>query len=259
MRFDPDRLDGRDPKAVAALLPLVAKLNAYYMRVRREGLEHLEAVAGEPVLFVGNHNSGVAGPDVACTLGMLWDTFGAEHPIYALAHDYVMRQLRAIGRAIQPYGALRASPENALRALESGAKVLVYPGGDIEAFRHSRHRDVVTLGERTGFVRVAQRAGVAIVPIVAQGAHRSAWIFHDGEGIVRALGLRQRARIARFPLALALPWGLAVGPWLPYLPLPFSVKLRALAPIRVAPNDDPRDVAGEVRVRMQRALDEMRA
>ena len=259
MRFDPDRLDARDPEAVASLAPLVGKLNALYMRLRREGLEHLAAVTDEPVLFVGNHNNGITGPDVACTLGTLWETFGAEHPVYALAHDYVMRQLRPIGRAIQPYGALRASPENALRALEAGAKVLVYPGGDVEAFRHSRHRDAVTLGGRAGFVRVAQRAGVAIVPIVAQGAHRSAWIFHDGEGIVRALGLRRRARVARFPLALALPWGLAVGPWLPYLPLPFQVKLRVLAPIRARPSDDPREVACEVRARMQRALDEMRA
>ena len=73
------------------------------------------------------------------------------------------------------------------------------------------------------------------------------------------LHLDRRARVARFPLALALPWGLAVGPWLPYLPLPFRVTLPVLAPIRVAASDDPREVAGEVRARMQRAMGEMRA
>ncbi len=259
MPFDPDALDRRDAHAVRALLPLVRRINAYYMHLRREGTEHLEGVAGEPALFVGNHNGGITGPDVACTLGTLWDAFGAEHPTYALAHDFVMRQLRAVGRAIQPYGALRASPENALRALAAGGKVLVYPGGDIEAFRRTRHRDAIVLGERTGFVRVAQRAGVPIVPIVAQGAHRSAFIFHEGEAIVRALGLDRRARVKRFPLALALPWGLAIGPWLPYMPLPFPVKLRVLEPIRPGARDDPREVREHVRARMQRALDEMRA
>ena len=257
MSLDPDRLDRRDADAVRALLPVVRALNARYMRLRASGLENLARVAGEPALFVGNHNCGIAGPDVACTLGTLWDAFGAEHPLYALAHDYVMRHATPIGRVIQRYGALRASSENALRALGAGAKVLVYPGGDIEAFRHSRHRDEVRFGERTGFVRVAQRAGVPIVPIVAHGAHRSAWIFHEGEWIVRALRLDRRARVNRFPLALALPWGLALGPWVPYLPLPFPVRLRVLEPIRVGPTDDPREARDAVRARMQSALDEL--
>jgi hypothetical protein len=44
------------------------------------------------------------------------------------------------------------------------------------------------------------------------------------------------ARLERFPLAVALPWLLAAGPWLPYLPLPFRVRLQVLAPIHVAPH-----------------------
>ncbi len=67
------------------------------------------------------------------------------------------------------------------------------------------------------------------------------------------------ARLKRFPLALALPWGVAPGPWLPYLPLPFPVRLRMLAPIRVAPDEDALFVAGQVQARMQRAMHEMAA
>lgn len=257
MRFDPDRLDRRDARAVRALLPLVKALNARYARLRRDGLEHIERVAREPALFVSNHNGGITGADVACTLGTLWETLGEDAPLYALAHDSVMRHATVIGRVIQRFGALRACPDNALAALASGAKVLVYPGGELEAFRRSSRRDEIVFGARSGFVRVAQRAGVPIVPIVAHGAHRSAFILHEGEAIVRALRLDRLARVQRFPIALALPWGLAVGPWAPYLPLPFPVRLRALPPIRFSARDDPDAGRELVRTRMQRALDAM--
>jgi 1-acyl-sn-glycerol-3-phosphate acyltransferase len=257
MAYDPDRLDRRDERAVRALLPLVRLISARYCRLRRDGLEHVAAVADGPALFVGNHNGGITGADVACTLGTLWDALGATAPLYALAHDFVMRQLEPVGRVLQRYGALRACPENATRALASGAKVLVYPGGELDAFRRSSRRDEVVLGNRSGFVRVAQRAGVPVVPIVAQGAHRSAVILHEGEAVVRALRLDRIARVQRFPVALALPWGVAIGPWTPYLPLPFPIRWRALAPIRFSARDDPDEGRELVRARMQAALDEM--
>jgi len=257
MAFDPDRLDRRDEHAIRALLPAVRALNAYYLRLRREGLEHVEAIAAEPALLVSNHNGGITGPDVACTLGTLWEVLGPDAPLYALAHDFAMRQLTPFGRLIQRYGAIRACPENAMRALGSGAKVLVYPGGELEAFRHSRRRNQIVLGDRVGFVRIAQRAGVPIVPIVAHGAHRSVLVLHEGEWIVRALRLDRIARVQRFPIALALPWGLAVGPWTPYLPLPFPVRLRFLPPMRFSARDDPERAQEIVRARMQAALDAM--
>jgi 1-acyl-sn-glycerol-3-phosphate acyltransferase len=209
------------------------------------------------VLYVGNHNGGIAGPDLVCTLGSLWDARGPDAPLYALAHDFAMRQVPRLGALLQRFGAVRAKPENALAALRRGAQVLVYPGGDLDAYRHSRRRDEIVLGPRAGFVRVAQAAGVPIVPIVAHGAHRSAYIFTEGEGIARRLKLKRWARLERFPLALALPWGVAVGPWTPYLPLPFSIRLRALPPIAAPPEADPQAVLAHVQSEMQRALDQL--
>jgi 1-acyl-sn-glycerol-3-phosphate acyltransferase len=253
--FDPDRLDARDPVLIGRLLPLVQRFNRVYLRLLREGLEH---VPHTPTLFVSNHNGGIVGPDVLCTMATLLEIRGTDAPLYGLAHDFAMRQFVPLGRFAQRLGAVRASPLNAERIFAAGGQALVYPGGDLEAYRHSRLRDRILLGERLGFVRVAQRAGVPIVPIVAQGAHRSAYVFDDGAWIARALELPKRARISRFPLALALPWGLALGPWLPYLPLPFRVRLRVLPALRVAPEDDPREVQEALRTRMQDALDQLR-
>jgi 1-acyl-sn-glycerol-3-phosphate acyltransferase len=249
--LDPDRLDAREPALVAEVLPFVRAANRRYLRLRAEGFERL---GRGPALYVGNHNGGIAGPDLCCTLGSLWDALGPEAPLYALAHDFAMRQVQPFGAVLQRFGGIRAAPENALRALRGGAHVLVYPGGDLDAYRHTRRRDEVVLGSRTGFVRVAQAAGVPIVPIVAHGAHRSAYIFSEGEQIARFLGLRRWARLERFPLALALPWGLALGPWLPYLPLPFPIQLRALPPIPAPRGAPPERIRERVRSAMQEAL-----
>ncbi len=249
--YDADSLDARSPERVAAILPLARLLNRRYVRLRAEGFDRLP---DGPALYVGNHNGGIAGPDLCCTLGSLWEARGPDAPLYALAHDFAMRQLPPLGRLLQSYGALRATPDNARRALDRGAQVLVYPGGDLDAYRHSRRRDEVVLGTRTGFVRVAQAAGVPITPIVAHGAHRSAYIFSEGEGIARVLRMKRWARLERFPLALALPWGLAPGPWVPYLPLPFRIQLRVLEPVPAPASVDPATIRARVQALMQEAL-----
>lgn len=252
--FDADALDARDPQLISSLMPMIRVANRRYLRLVADGFETLPK---GPVLYVGNHNGGIAGPDLACTLGSLWDARGPGAPLYALAHDFAMRHVPRFGAVLQRFGAVRAKPENALAALRRGAQVLVYPGGDLDAYRHSRRRDEVVLGSRAGFVRVAQAAGVPIVPIVAHGAHRSAYIFTEGEAIARRLNLKRWARLERFPLALALPWGVALGPWTPYLPLPFSIRLRVLPPIEVPSCADPEVVLARVQSTMQRALDRM--
>lgn len=252
--FDPDRLDARDPALIDAVLPFARMFNRSYVRLRVDGLQHLPR---EPALLVGNHNGGIAGPDLVCTLGTLWDVLGPRASLYMLAHDFAMRQVPRFGATLQRFGALRAAPDNATRAIRAGGSVLVYPGGDLDAYRHTRRRDEVVFGPRTGFVRVAQTTGAPIVPIVAHGAHRSAYIFTEGHAIARALRLKRWGRLERFPLALALPWLVAPGPWLPYLPLPFSIRLRILPPIAAPAGADPAALRDHVRASMQAALDDL--
>lgn len=251
--FDPYRLDRRDPELVRVLLPFFDLLNRRYLGLRVSGLEHLD---GGQALFVGNHNGGIMGPDLSCTLATLWRHV-PDRPLYAMAHDFAMRHVTPLGRFLQAVGGMRADPANATQVLAAGGNVLVYPGGDLEAFRHFRHRDRIVFGPRTGFVKVAQRAGVPIVPIVAHGAHKSSIIVHEGEWLARVLGLTARARLQRFPVAIGFPWVLGVGPWVPFLPLPFRIRLRVLAPIATSADRDSVEIRDEVTGSMQRALDEM--
>ncbi len=234
--FDGDRLDRRRPQLIARLLPALELLDQRYFRLDAGGLEHIPRT---PALFVGNHNGGILGADLFCTLPVLWRTLGPEAPLYALAHDAAMRQLTPVGALLQSFGAVRACRENAARVFAAGGSLLVYPGGDLDAYRHSSRRNEVVILPRTGFVDVARAAGVPIVPIVAEGAHRSAYIFSEGNAIARFTGLARHGRVERFPLALALPWGIAAGPYLPYLPLPLRVRLRVLPPIHVGDAPTP--------------------
>jgi 1-acyl-sn-glycerol-3-phosphate acyltransferase len=254
MVFDPDRLDARDTEFIRAVMPFAEAFNTHYLQLKRDGLENIPR---GPALFVANHNGGIAGPDMVCTMATLLEVLGPDAPLYALAHDVAMRYFTPLGRFIQKFGGMRACPENAKRVFDAGGQVLVYPGGDMEAYRHSRDRDRIIFGSRSGFVRVAQSAGVPIVSIVTHGAHRSAYIFSDGEFIARAIQLERWARTERFPLAFALPWGIALGPFAPYLPLPFPIHLRVLPPVHVTPGDDPDEMRETVRSLMQDALDVM--
>lgn len=254
MSYHPEALDRRDPKLIAQILPVLERFNASYFRLAVEGCEHVPAT---PCLVVGNHNGGILGPDLFCTLAVLWRKLAPAHPLYALAHDFAMRQFPSLGRALQKVGAVTASKANAARVLQTGGHLLVYPGGDRDAYRTWRRRNHVVISPRCGFVKVAQAHNVPIVPVVAAGAHRSAYIFGDGEWIARSLQMKSWARLERFPLALALPWGLAPGPWLPYLPLPFQVRLKFLPPILVDPSDNPAEVARAIEATMQQTLTAM--
>jgi len=252
--FDPDRLDRRDPRVIAELEADLGAISRDWLRLSVRGES---AIHPRPCVYVANHNGGIMGPDLFCTTHVLWRALGPGAPLYAMAHDFAMAHVHPLGRMLQRIGAIRASPVNAQRVLAAGGSVLVYPGGDLDAFRHFERRNEIVFGTRTGFVKIARDAGVPIVPIVAHGAHRSAIIFHEGEWIARTLGLTRWSRLQRFPLALALPWGIAPGPWMPYAPLPFPIQLRVLPPIEVPRACSLEAMRDEVVSAMQHAMDEM--
>lgn len=256
--YDGDRFGARDLALMRVMQPVTRLLCATYFRLRVEGVEHMPAHG--PALFVGNHNNGIVCPEIPCTLSALWDRYGLDAPVYALTHDFAMRLVPPFGALLQRFGAVRASPENGRRALEEhGAKLLVYPGGDLDSYRLTRRRNEVVFGKRTGFVRLARQTGVPIVPVVAHGAHRNAYIFSEGRALAKLLFLHRLVRLERFPIALSVPWGLSLGPLVPYLPLPWPVTLRFLSPIYVAQRDEPAKVREHVREAMQRALEDMAA
>jgi 1-acyl-sn-glycerol-3-phosphate acyltransferase len=179
-------------------------------------------------------------------------------------HDLPFSLLGA-GAILNATGALRASPANAGRALERGAAVLVFPGGDLDACRPYSRRYEIEFGRRRGFVRIALRHGVPIVPIVSVGAHQSLYVLTDGRAIAEALHLPDILRWNVAPIGFALPWGpFAIIP-VPHFPPPVKIHTRILAPIHLnlppsAADDSDAVESAFVHVKntMQSAMDDLK-
>ena len=113
--------------------------------------------------------------------------------------------------------------------------MVVYPGGELDSMRSYRQRQRVCFGRRRGYVKLALRAGVPIVPVVTAGAHETLFVLHDGRWIARALGLDRRFGLCAFPLALSLPWGLSLGIPPPHFPWRTRIKIALLPPMCFEP------------------------
>lgn len=257
---DPDLGSQRDPAFIRAHLDKLAFVFDHYHRANIEGLEHIPKGRA---LIVGNHSGGAMSPDMFALMLAWWRRFGAEAPAFGLAHDFPFL-IPGFGALMRKVGAVRASPVNAMELLRRDAKVLVYPGGDIDAFRPWSRRNEIVFGDRSGFVKIALRTGAPIVPVVSVGSHHALRILTDGRTFARKIGLARFARIDVFPVALCLPWGVSFGPGL-YLPIPVRLRMRVLPPMHwpsLGP-EDAEDAAvvrrcrDEVLERMQATLDDL--
>jgi 1-acyl-sn-glycerol-3-phosphate acyltransferase len=248
-------LDERDPDYIRESLPGLWMLASLYFRAEVRGLQHIPEDRG--VLLVGNHSGGNLTPDTGVFTLAFSTYFGVERRFYQLAHNLVLSwpglsQLRK-------YGTVAASTENANKALDSGAALLVYPGGDYEVHRPSWESAKVDFGGRKGFIRLALDKDVPIVPVVAIGGQETALFLSRGERLARLLALDRMFRLKVLPISLALPWGLNVGDMLGHLPLPAKITIQVLPPIDLTeefgPNPNLHEVYGSILARMQATLD----
>lgn len=256
-----DDVHPRDPELVSLLCDLFRLLGEHYFRFRVEGLHHVPATG--PVLLVGNHSGGLLPSEGFFTALAIHDHFGPDRAVYALVHDFVFEDA-TLCRYAARLGMLRAGHDSARHALAEGHCVLVYPGSDLDTFRPFRDRGKVVLGGRTGFLRLALREGVPIVPVVTAGTHEQMIVLARGDRLARAIHAHAWARTEVLPLILAVPWGLTLG-FVPYLPLPAQTTQVFLPPMRwpdlgADSADSPAALERcyrEVETAMQSAMDEI--
>jgi 1-acyl-sn-glycerol-3-phosphate acyltransferase len=214
-------LDERDPDFIRERLPLMWLAASLWFRGEVRGLGNIPDSGA--VLLVGNHSGGNVTPDTIVFTLAFNTYFGVERAFYQLAHNLVLSMPGLA--SLRKFGTVAASPANASNALESGAALLVYPGGDYEVHRPSRDRNRVDFDRRKGFIRLALQQDVPIVPVVSIGGQETALFLSRGERLARLLLLDRMFRLKVLPISLALPWGLNVGDMLGHIPLPAKITI----------------------------------
>jgi 1-acyl-sn-glycerol-3-phosphate acyltransferase len=157
-RPEEDAFDPRQFERVAR----VARHYAEYFSAELRGAEGIPAEG--PALLVGNH--GPWGIETPALLYRLWEHTGRV--VRPLA-EHLLIKLPLVGRLFRQIGAVDGRPENAVRLLEEGNLVLVYPGGHHDAFKSLEQAYRLQWEGARGYVRCAIRAGAPIIPIAGIG------------------------------------------------------------------------------------------
>ena len=209
----------------------------FWFRMEIEGWEKLPE---PPVLLVGIH-SGAPFVWDAWTVGLQWwRRFGDERPLHGTAHDALMAA-PVVGSYFRKMGVLPAAPDSMSTALAEGRDVILWPGGEVDSLRPWTKRDKAVLAGRTGFIKLAIKTGVPIVPIATVGGPDSMPVVTNGKRLAKILQLDKIARIKIMPIAVSAPWGLSPA-MLPEIPLPTKIRTAFQPPVEF--DDDP-DRAGD--------------
>ena len=245
-----------DINFVAKLVPLMETFNRYFDAEVRD-THHLRTDG--PALVIGNHSGGVLTPDTSALLAAWYRTHGLHRPLYGLAFDAAFG-IPGFATIMRKIGQLPASHQNAAKALRAGHSLLVYPGGVHEVFRPYSDRNQVDFAGRKGFIRLALREGVPVIPVVGHGGHETTIVLSRGESLAQKLGMN-RLRMNQYPILLQLPWGVST-PGQPGIPLPAKITMQVCEPIdwshlgpEAADNDDiVEQCYREITERMQETL-----
>jgi 1-acyl-sn-glycerol-3-phosphate acyltransferase len=212
-------LDGPDWRFMELQKYLWNPLMDYYFRLDVEGWENIPE---PPVLLIGIHTGAPFVWDAWTVGAAWWRHFGESRTVHGTAHDALMAS-PGIGWYFRRMGVIPAAPDSITAALAAGHDVALWPGGERDSLRPWTRRDEAVLAGRTGFIRLAIRSGVPIVPIATVGGADSMPVLATGRRLAKVLRLDQFARLKMFPIALQAPWGISPA-LLPEVPLPTKIR-----------------------------------
>ena len=194
------------------LLPMLRPLYRTWWRVDQIGVENIPADG--PVLLVSNHSGTLPLDALMMKLG-IFDQTGRH--VRLLAADLALA-LPVVGELARKSGNTLACEEDALRLLRTGEALGVFPEGFKGVGKPFRERYRLQRFGRGGFVEVALRAGVPIVPVAIVGAEEIFPIVANLKPIARLFGLPYFPVTPTFPLlgplgAIPLPskWMIEYG------------------------------------------------
>lgn len=186
--------------------PLAMAMYHHYWRVTTIGIENVPASG--PAMLVANHSGTLPWDAVMMQAGVL-----EEHPArrhVRLIGANLVWQFPFISHLARKGGSTVAIAEDTMRLLDSGELVGVFPEGYKGVGKPYGERYRLQRFGRGGFVEVALRARVPIIPVAIVGAEEIYPMIANLKPLARALG---------FPYFPVTPFFPALGP-LGTLPLP---------------------------------------
>jgi len=209
---------GRSERTRALARALYDPIYSKWFRTEWQGLEKVPTEGG--ALLVANH-AGAIPSDAPVIMHGLEKELG--RPVYGLA-DYFFRTVPVVGTLWARAGGVSARPANAYRLLKEQQQLaLVFPEGTKGPSKSFTDRYQLRRFGRGGFVEIAMRAGVPVVPIAVVGSEEAMPI------VLRLPSLAKALRVPYFPVTANV---LTMGPLGVVLPFPAKFKLRVLDPVR---------------------------
>ncbi len=208
---------GRSERSRENLRRLFGPVYRHWFRVEWEGLERIPRDGGG--LLVANH-AGAIPADAPVIMHGIEEQLG--RPVYGLA-DHLFRSLPVAGTVWARNGGVAAHPDNAYRLLrEQHQLALVFPEGTKGTGKPYSERYQLRRFGRGGFVEIAMRAGVPVIPIAVIGSEEAMPIVAKSNRLAKAIGL---------PYVPVTANMLAFGPLGLVTYLPAKFKLRVLEPV----------------------------
>jgi 1-acyl-sn-glycerol-3-phosphate acyltransferase len=212
-----DRVDSR---VVGALRPFIRALHLLHTP-RFDGLSNLPA---GPAILVGNH--GILGYETLLFFERIFEVTGRLPR--GLADRWFFR-VAGLRDVLVRVGGMYGDAENAADALRRGHLVVCYPGGAREVLKRSDAERYRLRWERSvGFVKVALRARVPIVPFAAAG------VDHTYRILARVAG-SGRILMGHEKYDLPILWGRGLLP----APVPFWFRIGTPIHATHDPGDEP--------------------
>ncbi len=209
---------GRSERTRALARALYEPIYSKWFRTEWEGLEKIPTEGG--ALLVANH-AGAIPSDAPVIMHGIEKELG--RPVYGLA-DYFFRTVPVVGTLWARSGGVSARPANAYRLLkEQNQLALVFPEGTKGPSKSFTDRYQLRRFGRGGFIEIAMRAGVPVIPIAVVGSEEAMPVLLRLPTLAKALG------VPYFPITANL---LAFGPLGIVTPFPAKFKLRVLDPVR---------------------------
>lgn len=242
---------GRSESMRAIARRLYDPIYRKWFRADWRGLEKIPTDGG--ALLVANHAGAIPADAPVIMHGIETEL---ERPVYGLADNF-FKTLPVAGTLWSRLGGLPAHPDNAYRLLkEQKQLVLVFPEGSKGPSKTFGERYQLRRFGRGGFVEIAMRSGVPVVPIAVVGSEEAMPTVTHVPGIAKFLGAPYVPITANM-LAFG-PLGLAA-----YFPAKFT--LQVLDPVHFdVPPDRERysrskvmDESEAIRDHIQAALYEM--